>query len=424
MNDIIQQNIAKGVTFSNIKDDRFKTVKISATMFLPLNKETAAANAILPMLLTRSCNSCKDPLTLNRKLSSLYGASINGYIRKMGETVALTISVSGIDDRYTLHKETISKDMVNLLCSMLFEPKIENGAFCSEDFAQEQRQLIESIDAEYNEKRLYAANRLCEIMFAEEAFGVQRYGSKKDVEKLTPSDAYKAWQNMLKTARTELMMIGNCDCSAALNAFKEQYEKINRQPTAVSTNVQAEPKGEVKEITETMDIAQSKMFMGFRTGGVAEPNETMAMRLAVAVLGGTPNSKLFMNVREKYSLCYYCGARYDRIKGFVSVDGGIDNVNIEKAKAEIINQLNEMCSGNISDFEINATKMSVCNNFNTMSDTISGTEEWYISQMLDKSLMSPKDASDKLNAVTKEEVIAAAKKIKLDTVYVLASESH
>ncbi|HHZ06228.1 MAG TPA: insulinase family protein [Clostridiales bacterium] len=420
MNKIVQQNIAPAVTFSNIQDDRFKTVKISATMFLPLIKETVAANAILPMLLTRSCKEYPDATSLNRKLNNLYGADISGYSRKMGESIALTVSISAIDDRYTMNNEKLSGELVHLLCSMLFNPKVENGRFCDSDFAQEKRQLIDAIDAEFNEKRVYAANRCGEIMFENEAFGIRRYGSKEAVESLTASEAFTAWENMLSTARVELMMIGSCDSTEALQAFTRAFSNINRIPVSIST-VTKKNVDKVKTVTEEMDVAQCKLFMGFRTGA-AEPDDTMAMRLAVAILGGTPNSKLFLNVREKYSLCYYCGSRYDRIKGIVTVDSGVEKENIDKAKQEILNQLQLLKNGELTDFEIQSTKMSIANSFNSMSDTISGTEGWYLSQMMDSTLQSPAQATEAMNAVTKDEIIKAAQTIVLDTVYVLASK--
>lgn len=421
MNEIARENIAGDVYFNSIKDDRFKTMRISATMFMPLKKETAAANSLLPMLLSRSCAEFPDATSLNRKLNSLYGGSVSGYCRKMGEGLALTLSVSGIDDRYTLNGETISKEFVNLLCSMIFRPKLENCAFCKNDFDQEKRQLIESIDAEYNEKRTYASNRCTEIMCKDETFGIRRYGSKEDVESLTEQDLYKAWENLLKTTRVELMMLGSSDSREAKEIFAREFKKIGRAADEVNTEIIKTVK-DIKEETETMDIAQSKLFMGFRAG-VAEPEDTAAMCLAVAVLGGTPNSKLFTNVREKLSLCYYCAARYDKYKGIVTVDSGVEKENIEKTKEEILNQLEILKKGDITNFEIESAKLSIANSYNTMSDTLGGTEAWYINQMQCNEILSPKQAAEKINAVTKEEIINAANKIKLDTVYVLTSKN-
>lgn len=420
MSDIVRKKIAEGVYFNSIKDNRFKTVKISATMFVPLKKETASENALIPMLLARSCEEYPNAASLNREMNNLYGASVSGYAMKIGESQALTISISGLDDRYTINGEKISQKLVKMLCSMIFKPKVENNGFALEDFNQEKRQLIESIEAEYNEKRIYAVNRCSEVMFKDEAFGIRRCGTKESVEACTPQSVYNAWENVLKNSRVELMMLGSSDSFEAEKAFETEFSKLERSTCSIKTQI-INAVDEIKYETEETDIAQSKMVLGFRTG-VAEPENTMPMRLAVAVLGGTPSSKLFMNVREKLSLCYYCAARYYRQKGVVFIDSGIEKANIEKTKEEILNQLNILKSGNITDFEINSAKMSMANSFNTMADTLSGSENWYITQMLDNELMSPKQAVEKLNAVTKEEIIAAAETIELDTVYILTSK--
>lgn len=422
-NHIIRENIADQVFFNRIKDDRFKTIRISATMFVPLAKETAAANALLPMLLARSCKAYPDAMSLNRKLNSLYGAAVSGYCRKMGESLAITLSVSGIDDRYTLEGETLSQQLVELLSKMLFEPKVLNGAFAQEDFSQEKRQLIDSIDSDYNEKRTYATNRCNEVMCANEAYGIARYGTKEAVQKLTPEDIYKAWLDMLKTAKVEIMLLGNNSSSEAKAAFAKGFEKLERVPAKIETQIIKDVK-EIKDETELQDVAQCKLVMGFRCGAAEPLNDTMAMRLAVAVLGGTPSSKLFMNVREKYSLCYYCAARYNKNKGIVTVDSGVETENIEKARKEILHQLELLQNGDVSDFEIDSAKRSITNSFITMSDTLGGTEAWYITQMLDKELYAPNQAAQKINAVTKEQIIQAAKTIELDTIYVLKADEN
>lgn len=420
MNAINRQKIAEGVFFNNIDDTRFKTGRISITMLTPLKIETAAQNALLAQVLTRSCKKYPDFISLNKRLNSLYGAGVSGYCRKFGEAQAITLSIAGLDDRFTIDHEQISADLTELLCMILFEPKLEDGAFCKDDMEQERRQLIDMIDAEFNEKRIYAVNRCIEIMCKNEAFGIKRYGSRERVEQITPQDVFTAWQHLLKTARVEIMMIGSSDTHAAQEAFTKTFQGIERQAAPIKTEIVRTPK-QVTEETENMDVAQSKLVMAFRSG-IAEPDgDVMAARLMCAVLGGTPNSKLFLNVREKYSLCYYCAARFDRNKGIITIESGVETENIEKAKKEILNQVKALQDGNLTDFEIDSTKLSVANSFTSMSDTVGGTEAWYITQLLDQEQLSPEEATKRVMAVTKDQIINAAKKMSLDTVYVLTN---
>lgn len=418
MSNFIRQPITDAVTFNTIKESRFKTMRICVTAFLPLAHESAADNALMSLVMTRSTESYPDFTMLSRKLSSLYGASLSSGFRKMGDTQALTFSISGIDDRYALDGDVVSKEVSNLLCDVLFNPFITDGAFDESECEQERRQLIDMIDSEFNEKRVYANQKALSIMCADEAFGISRYGDKDSVNVASPQSLYTAWRNMLACARFEIIYIGDSDSSVAFDVFKNRFSAIERNPDKLKNTVKREAL-KVKVVNEDMELSQSKMILGFRTG-VAEPDtDVMATRLMCAVLGGTAHSKLFCNVREKLSLCYYCSSSYIRQKGIMLVESGVERDNIEKAKAAILNEIKEMQNGNISDEEIETTKLSMANSFYSACDTVGGINMYYLSQMLDSKIYTPSEAVEELSKVTKEDVIRAANKLTLDTVYTL-----
>ena len=422
MSNIVRKSIAHNVSFSNIKEERFKTVKLSVTMFVPLAKETAAAYALLPSVLVHSCKKYPTAIEFNRELSNLYGAGIGAYCRKMGEALAVTITVAGIDDRYTMNNEKISSELVEFLCEVIFNPNAENEAFAKEDFEQCKRQLLEAIDGEFNEKRSYAISQMLEEMCRDEKFGIKRYGSRKAVEKLTPSELFRAWKEILENSRVEIMFIGNSDTVSAENIFREKFGGMQRTVPDISTEI-ISGVGEVKQKTEASDVAQAKLVMGFRTGFAQPEYESIPMSLTTAILGGTPNSKFFMNIREKLSLCYYCAARYDKLKGIVTVDSGVERENIERTIQEVLNQLAEMQKGNITDFEIESAKLAIINSYKSALDTVSGTEGWYIGQMLDNKILTVDEAVDELKKIDKNTIVELANSIKLDTIYILQPKS-
>lgn len=414
----LRVEISDAVAFNSIKENRFKTMRISVTAFLPLKKETAAQNALLSLVMTRSCDKYPDFTLLSKKLSYLYGASLSSGFHKTGDVQALTFSISGIDDRYALDDEIISKELSNLLCDVVFNPFVKDGAFDSAECEQERRQLIDMIDSEFNEKRIYANQKAVSIMCADEAYGIRRYGDKESVSVLTATDLYNAWTEMLSRARFEIIFVGDCDSTNALEVFKDRFSKINRNVAKLETKVKLKA-DTVKYENEDMELSQSKMILGFRTA-VAEPDEdTMATRLMCAVLGGTAHSKLFCNVREKLSLCYYCSSSYIRSKGIMLIESGVESDNIEKAKEAILGEIKAMQDGDITDEEIKAAKMSMANSFNSACDTVSGIDSYYLSQMLDATVYTPQEAVDKINSITKEDVIRCANKLSLDTVFTL-----
>ncbi len=415
--------IADGVYFNTIFDDRFKTSRIAVTMLVGLNKDNVAANAIVPNILARSCAEYPSFLELSRKLNMMYGAALSGRSGKMGEVQPITISAAGIDDRYSLDGKSVYKEMAQLICSVLFKPKLVDGAFDEEDFKQEQRQLLDAIDAEFNDKRAYAFSRMLEVMCEGERYSIKRYGTKEQVQALTPKDAYAAYENIIKTARIEIMCLGSSDTEEVKELFKTEFAKIDRKPEPYKTEVirKAEKK---KEHTDKLDVVQSKLILGFRAG-VAQPDEEVAQTtLMGVVLGGTAHSKLFLNVREKLSLCYYCACRYDGYKGIMYIESGVEKDNIEKAKAAILEQLEDMKNGNITDEEIQSAKLSISNSFLSSVDTSSGTQSWYIGQILKGKQRTPQEEADIISAVTKEQVVEAANKLTLDTIYVLTGNDE
>ena len=421
MDSIKRKEIANGVFFNSIKDSRFKTMRISANALVPLSADAASSNALLFGVLSRSCKAYPDFTVLSKKLSSLYGADLTVSVRKAGDCQALTITASGLDDRYAFEGESVARELSLLLCSVIFEPNVTDGAFDEGEVEQERRQLLDVIDSEFNDKRIYANDRLIKNMCANEVFGLNRYGTAEKIKEATVQSLYSVWQNLLKNAKFEIMFIGDSASEKAEEVFKNAFSKVQREPYKLSTQVVRSAET-VKHISEEMELSQSKLVMGFRTDIAVPDKEVNAARLMCAILGGTANSKLFCNVREKQSLCYYCAARYDKLKGIMTIDSGVEGDNINKAEKAILKEVEDMKNGKITDFEMDSTKLAVVNSFRATNDTVSGIESWYAYQLFEGDFKSIEQVSAEINEVTKEQIVKAAQRLTLDTVYVLKNK--
>lgn len=417
MSELKRLEICEGVAFTSIIDNRFKRGRIGAALLVPLDKKTAAANALLSCVLTRSCKKYPDFTALSRKLDELYSAALYPSVRRIGDYQAVILSVSGIEDKYTIDGEKISGELAELLCSILLEPNIVDGYFCEEDVEQERRQLIENIDAEFNDKRIYAINRCFEVMCADEPFSIGRYGSREDVEALTKEDIYNAWQGLLNNARIEFTMLGSTQPDAVYESFKAYFQDKPRKTN--SDSVIIDSVGELKRVVETQDVAQSKLVMGFRCRYPKDGRECITNTLMSAVLGGTPTSKLFLNVREKQSLCYYCASRIDNEKAIMMIDSGVETQNIEKAEKAIMEQLDELIKGHITDEELTSAKLVLKNALISSLDNLAAMQSYYIGQINRKDSLSPTEASELVDTITKEEIIEFAQSIKPDTIFSL-----
>lgn len=419
----IREKLADNVFFNEINVTRFKTMRLTAIALLPLEKDTASDFALLTQVLTRSCNEYPDFTALSKKLSSLYGASLSAGVRKVGESLALTFSIAGIDDRYALFGDEVSKELSDLLLKVIFEPKFTEGVFDTEEVEQERRQLIDLADSEYNDKRVYANSRLIETMCKNEAYGIKRYGSRETILKCTPESLKSAWERMLRCARFEVFYVGGASAEGAKEIFRDRFSQILRAPEAMTTEI-IRTASEVNRVEETMDIAQAKMLMGFRTDCSAGDEDAFAMRLMNVILGSGTRSKFFLNIREKQSLCYYCFSRYNRFKGILTVESGVENCNTQRTVDAVLNELEEVKKGNFTDEDLSLAKLSVSSDFLSLCDTVTGNEEWFVSQIADNEFLTVEETTEKFSKVTKEDIIRAANKLTLDTIYILSAKEE
>lgn len=416
------QNIAEGIRFCSVKTDKFKTCRVNISLAMPLDKN-ASSRAILPFMFSRRCAKYPDYTSLNRVLDELYGAAVSAGVLKRGEAQIISFSMSAIDDRFALDGDKVALECTKLLADMIFDPLTEGESFPEDIIEQEKRLLVEAIENEQNDKRRYAMLRCEQLMFADEAYGVNRFGSVEDVKALTPDIVYAAWRDVLQKATVQITMVSSMDPQPIVDLIREKFSEIERHPVEIKTLfVSGLPKPEY--ISESMPLKQGKLVMGFRTGMRSEDDMMPAMKVAVDIFGGGTYSKLFSVVREKMSLCYYCSAALFNSKGIVMVQSGIEDANEEKAKNEIINQLRLTAEGEFTDEDFSSSIKSLTDSILGNSDTPEEITAWYASQILRNELKAPETYAKEIGSVDRAEVVRAAKTIMLDTIFMLKSSGE
>ncbi len=423
MQDLIRKELYKKIFFNSITDSRYKTNKISVNFVTPLNKDSAAKNALIPNILRKGYDECPEFTELNKKLEELYGAYLDYGVEKYGDVQVISLSVSSIDDSYAFDNEALTEKMSDLICDLLLRPVFENGEFLESEIRIEKEILINTIKAEINEKRSYALGKANSLMCEGEPHGISKLGEVEDVEQITAKSLTTQYKNFIESSAIEIMFIGCGNPEKSLEIFKERLECVSDKEKTPAMTKHHKPLDGVIEETEHMQVSQSKMVLGFAVTETLSKEEVFALMVMSAVFGGTPMSKLFMNIREKMSLCYYCVSRFDKTKMIMRVDCGVENENIVKAKEAILDQLEQVKQGQVSDEELKNALMSLTNSFNTVRDHVSALEGFYLSQIIRGEAVSPEQMTEYLNKVSKEDVIDVASKLKLDISYVLTSES-
>ena len=416
------QNITDGVRLCSQNTDKFKTCRININMAMPLDSKVSA-RAILPFILQRRCAKYPDFITLSRVLDELYGASVSAGVFKRGEAQVISFNLTAIDDRFALDGDTVALECIELLAEMIFNPLVDGESFPADIVEQEKRLLIEAIENEMNDKRRYALIRCEEIMFKDEAYGINLLGKVSEVTALTPEEIYLAWRELLSSATIQITMVGSMDVEPVAKLLTERFGSIERNPVEIKTEFISDA-GQPEYVCEEMPIKQGKLVMGFRTAIADEDDNILPTRIAVDIFGGGTYSKLFTVVREKMSLCYYCSAAFFSSKGIVMVQSGIEDINEEKAKNEIVHQLSLVADGDFSDDTFDSSIKSITDSVISNNDTPETICAWYSSQLLRDTLKTPEEYAEEIRSVQKSDVIDAAKTICLDTVYMLKSNGE
>lgn len=417
-----RETISEGIELCNITAEGFKSAFVTINFVMPLG-EKASHYALVPNVLTRSSSKYPDLISIEKKLALLYGAEVAVDVTKKGEHQVIRMAVSCIDDRFAFDGESITAECSELLFELVFNPKLENGAFGAQEVESEKRILCERLAAEMSDKRIYAKNRCEEIMFADEAYGIHRLGSVDGINSITPETLYEAYLEILKSAKITVCVSGKTDYDAVKKLVIDYTKGLERKIISGKT-VFVEAAKEVKNKKEKESVKQGKLVMGFRLGMTDENDNYAARRVMGDLFGGSPHSKLFTIVREKMSLCYYCSAQIIKAKGVMFVQSGIESYNEEKAKNAILQQLEDIKNGEFSDSGVESSIKALEDSFNSVSDSPEALDSWFMSQCVSGNYKYPEDYIEEFKKITREDIIKAAQAVTLDTVFMLEGETE
>lgn len=411
-----------GVHFRAIHTEKFKSAYLSVTFMAPLNKDTAAVNALLPYVLRRGSFRHESMEAISAALDELYGGAIEPVVRKKGETQCVGFVASFLDDAFALEGENILEPAAQLLGELLLQPRLEDGRFCREYVAGEKANLIDRIRGQINDKRTYASLRLKQLMCQDEAYGVDVWGEEQSAAAITDEQLWQQYQQLLATCEVEVYYCGSAQPERAQAALKQALAALPRSEElqALECEIRLTASAEPQIVEEAMDVSQGKLAMGFRTGGMTVWEEDYpALLMLNAVFGGTSLSKLFMNVREKLSLCYYASSALEKMKGILWVSSGIEFEKYEQARDEILAQLEAVRRGEIEPWELEGARRTLMTAYMTALDSQSRQEDFWLSQSAAGLEECPEALAERIEGVTLEQVVEAAQKLELDTIYFL-----
>lgn len=415
-----REEIAKGVFYTSFEGG-YKKNRLSIHLKTPLARKDITETALLPYLLERGSEKFPDMTAIKRRLNMLYGASLYTSAMSLDYARILSLTLDGIDEKYLETSESVATGRVDLLLDMLFHPLVKDGAFNNEWLDIEREKLRVNIQSEINDKRAYCLKKASERFFGDDERALPQNGFVEDLDGIDGRRLYDVYREILESSTVEIINIGSDDDKAKKRLI-EAFSGISRDPQQIKDK-RAMPYSAEEDDTLFFDVEQDKYAMIYTAGRLLSEREQSVFRVANLIFGSSPTSRLFMNVREKESLCYYCASRPGFMTGSLTVDSGVEKENVEKLKSAVNRELADLAAGNITDKELDEAKLMLKNALTGVEDSVEGLGGWYLNSIYRLGrAVSPQEEIENIQSVTKGEIASLFSLFKMKVTMLLTGK--
>ena len=410
-----QLEIKKGIKLHTITTNKFKTNLIAVMLTTSLSKENVTKNALLPVVLRRGTKNLKTQEEINKKLEEMYGASLDCGLDKTGDNQVIKFYIESVNDSF------LPQNDENMLkTSLEFNPYIEEGAFKKQYVNQEKENLKQIIDGKIDNKARYAIDRCIEEMYKGQPYGLYKYGYVEDLEKIDEQSLYKYYKEFISNCKIDIFISGIFDTD--IKTIIEENQNIKqlqeREPKYIMPEIKGKKSEKENVIQDSLEVNQGKLILGLDLD-LNEDNLRYDAMIYNSLLGGSANSKLFQNVREKASLAYTASSSYFRFKNNIFINCGIEIDNYEKALNIIKEQIEDMKKGNFTEEDIENAKKGIIDAIKTIDDEQDTEITYFFGQELSNTKLDIQNYEKKVRDVNKQNVIDIANKVSINTIYFL-----
>jgi len=416
-----QTEIKKGIKLHTIKTEKFKTNLIAIMLTTKLNRENVTKNALVPAVLRRGTKSLTTQEEINKKLEEMYGASLDCGLDKTGDNQVLKFYIETVNDEFLPQEaENMLKTSLEKIFEFVFNPYLENGCFKKEYVEQEKENIKQIIDGKIDNKARYSLDRCIEEMYKDKPYGLYKYGYVEDMKNINEKNLYEYYKQLINECKIDIFVSGIID-EETENIIKNNENIIklkDREPQYNEPEIIAKRTEKENDVQESMDVTQGKLIIGMDLD-IDDDNLRFDVMIYNSIFGGSANSKLFQNVREKASLAYTASSSYYRFKNNIFINCGIEIKNYEKALEIIKQQIEDMKKGDFTDEEVENAKKGIIASIKTIDDEQDTEITYFFSQELSKSKCNIEQYMQRISEVTKDKVVDVANKVSINTVYFL-----
>ena len=417
-----EKEIKKGIKFHKISTDKFKTNLIAVFLTTKLTRENVTKNALISTILRRGSKNMNTQEEISKQMEEMYGAGFDCGLDKTGDNQVLKFYIENINDEFIpQHNENMLKSAIEKLLEIVFNPYIENGEFKKEYVEQEKANIKQKIEGKIDNKARYALNRCIEEMYKNEPFGLFKFGYVEDLEEINGKNLYEYYQDLIKNCKIDIFVSGILPEN--IEQLIEENENIaslqERQADYVIPEItKKETNQKENVVTESMEVTQGKLVLGLDINLENEEQKYDAL-LYNSILGGTANSKMFQNVREKAHLAYVASSSYSRQKSNIFINCGIEIENYEKALEIVKKQIEDMKKGDFTEEDIQNAKKGIISTIDLIDDEQDTAITYYFGQELSEHKIGSDEYKEKIEKIEKNDIVKIANSISINTVYFL-----
>ena len=419
-----KEKIFDSIELSTVSTNKFKASVISFSMTLPLKRSSTAYGLLISHLLCRGSESYPSIALLNRRLDELYGSYVEIKSHHIGENLSLTISAETLDNKYIPDGTDVIGELISIIAELILSPAFLQPSFSVQVFEQEKRLIVDSINAEINNPRLYSAKKCLELMQEDIALPTSDE-LKQIVSDISYGDLCDYYRELISSAPLRVFCVSAENAENLKRRIEASFEGYPCKSPSLPIPLRPLKRNLPEHKKVNMPVSQGKLTLGFSTDIIIRSDDDTyyTMIMLNEILGGSASSKLFLNVREKMGLCYYCSSSYSLYSGILLISSGFEMKNYEIAKEAILNQIEEIKNGNVSDFELESAQRSVTSGYRQLYDSPFELQSFFLNRALFNITDGIDDAERKLLAVKKDDIIALAKKIRLDASFFIEGDA-
>lgn len=407
----------KSYNIHTVKTDKFKTVRMEIIFSREVEKEKMPVFTFLCDLLTDCSKYYQRRKDIAIRLEELYKANFYGVTNKVGNLFTSSFIIEFIAPKFINEKDYL-KEVLTFPFQVINNPKVKTREFDITNFNIVKRRMKEEIESiKENSDKLAIINAL-KTMDETSPSSFKVLGTLDDLERITPSSLYDAYEELFNHSNCDIFVIGDINSDEVTNIIKENFKNRVIKLSRPSIEVNNESRKKVIEHNEDSNFVQSTLVMIYNINNLDKKIKNTSFHVFNYILGsGGISSKLYKNLRTDNSLCYGVRSLYLKYDGLLIVEVSLDKTNVKLAEKLIKKCINEMVKGDYSDNEIEDAKKNLTFSLKMGLDNNVSILNNYVFNIFD-NLPLIDERIELINKTTREDLMKCGESLSLNTVYV------